>query len=122
MAAANQFKLDALSAIIGLGNVLRLHTGDPGTTGANEVTGGSYSRKTFVWGAPAIVSGGTDNGKAKAFGATTTMNIPGGVAVTHYSVGKADGTFLYGKPLEPGTTLTADGAVDVTPTHTYDLT
>lgn len=122
MAAANQFKLDALSALIALGNVLRLHTADPGTTGANEVTGGAYGRKTFAWGTPAIVSGGTDNGKAKALGATTTMNIPGGVAVTHYSVGKADGTFLYGKPLDPGVTLTADGAVDVTPTHTYDLT
>lgn len=28
---------------------ISLHTGDPGTTGANEVTGDGYSRKTVSW-------------------------------------------------------------------------
>lgn len=124
MAAADQFKLDILSAIIAQGNLLSLHSGDPGKTGASELTNGAggYARKTFAWGAVAIVSGGADDGKAKATGATTLMNVPGGTAVTHYGVRKSDGTFLYGKPMSPGATLTADGVIDVTPTHTYDLT
>ncbi|QWK51363.1 hypothetical protein SEA_STINSON_30 [Mycobacterium phage Stinson] len=119
MAAADQFKLDTLAAILAQGNVLSLHGGDPGKTGANEITGGGYGRKTFAWGAPAIVSGGADDGKAKATGATQQMNVPAGVAVTHYAVRKADGTFLYGKALSPGATLNANGVIDVTPTHTY---
>jgi len=28
---------------------ISLHTGDPGTTGANEVTGDGYSRKSIIW-------------------------------------------------------------------------
>lgn len=119
MAATNQFKLDVLAAILAQGNLLSLHSADPGTTGASEISGGGYARKTFAWGATAIVSGGADDGKAKSTGATTNMSIPGGVAVTHYGVRKADGTFLYGKPLNPGATLNAAGSIDVTPTHTY---
>ncbi|QFG09412.1 head protein [Mycobacterium phage Yuna] len=119
MAATNQFKLDVLAAILAQGALLSLHSADPGTTGASEITGGGYARKTFAWGTAAIVSGGADDGKAKSTGTTQTMNVAAGVAVTHYGVRKADGTFLYGKALNPGVTLNANGVVDVTPTHTY---
>ncbi|QFG11450.1 head protein [Mycobacterium phage Ekdilam] len=119
MAATNQFKLDALAAILAQGNLLSLHSADPGTTGASEITGGGYARKTFAWGTAAIVSGGVDDGKAKSTGSTQNMSVPAGVAVTHYAVRKADGTFLYGKALNPGVTLNAAGSIDVTPTHTY---
>lgn len=40
-----------------------VHTGDPGTTGANEASGGSYARQPVTWAAPSggSVSGGTVN-------------------------------------------------------------
>ncbi|ASR85628.1 hypothetical protein SEA_AMGINE_27 [Mycobacterium phage Amgine] len=119
MAATNQFKLDVLAAILAQGNVLSLHSADPGTTGASEITGGGYARKTFAWGTPAIVSGGADDGKAKSTGTTQSVPVPANVAITHYGIRKTDGTFLYGKPLSPGATLNAAGSIDVTPTHTY---
>ncbi|ARQ95468.1 head protein [Mycobacterium phage Shandong1] len=112
--ATDQFLLDTLAAIIAQGNVLSLHTASPGTTGASEVTGGTYGRKTFAWGTPTIVAG-----EARATGTTQQMNVPAGVTVTHYGVRKTDGTFLYGKALNPGATLTANGVIDVTPSHSY---
>ncbi|ASR87197.1 hypothetical protein SEA_LASTHOPE_29 [Mycobacterium phage LastHope] len=114
MAATDQFKLDTLAAILAQGNLLSLHSADPGKTGASEITGGGYGRKTFTWGAPAIVGN-----EARATGTTQQMNVAAGVAVTHYGVRKADGTFLYGKALSPGATLNANGVIDVTPTHSY---
>lgn len=76
----------------GLSNVATwasLHTGDPGTTGVNEATGGSpaYARKAITW---AAVSGGTI-----ASGTTAqTFDVPAG---TYYHVGlwsaNSSGTF-----------------------------
>lgn len=42
---------------------LSLHTASPGTTGASEVTGGSYARQAITFGTPSAgsqVSAGTD--------------------------------------------------------------
>ena len=46
---------------IGLGTWISLHTSNPGTTGANEATGGSpaYARKQTTWGS---ASTGTSTG------------------------------------------------------------
>ena len=44
---------------------MSLHTGDPGLTGANEVTGGSYSRKACAVSAP--------SGKATSNSGTITF-------------------------------------------------
>ncbi|ASR85913.1 hypothetical protein SEA_NIKLAS_29 [Mycobacterium Phage Niklas] len=120
--ATDAFKLAVVTAIGQQGALISLHSADPGTTGASEITGGSYARKTTTWGAAAIISGGADNGKARIVGSTQQFNVPGGVAVNYYSVRKADGTFLYSKPLSPGATLNGNGVIDVTPEHIYDLT
>lgn len=50
-----------------------LHTADPGTTGASEVTGGSpaYARKALAW-----TAGTTGTATASA-----TYDVPGGVTV-----------------------------------------
>ncbi|AJA43700.1 hypothetical protein SEA_MARCOLIUSPRIME_27 [Mycobacterium phage Marcoliusprime] len=122
MAATDAFKLAIANAIGAQGAVISLHSADPGKTGANEINGGGYAQKTTVWGAAVIVSGGADDGKARITGSTLQFNVPGGVAITHYGVRSAGGTFLYGKPLAPGATLNGNGVIDVTPTHTYDLT
>lgn len=65
----------------GLSNVAifaSLHTGDPGTTGVNEATGGSpaYARKSITY---AAASGGTI-----ASNAAITFDVPAG---TYYHVG-----------------------------------
>ncbi|AAD17594.1 hypothetical protein TM4_27 [Mycobacterium phage TM4] len=126
MAATDAFKLAIANAIGAQGALISLHSADPGktdaTANATEISGAGYTRKLTAWGAPVIVSGGADDGKARITGSTQQFNVPGGVPITHYAVRKADSTFLYGKPLAPGATLTGNGVIDVTPTHTYDLT
>jgi hypothetical protein len=60
-----------------------LHTGDPGTTGANEVTGGTpaYARKAATWGAAA--------GGSRALSASVTFDVPSGVTITHFGAWSA---------------------------------
>ncbi|ALF01402.1 hypothetical protein SEA_LILPHARAOH_25 [Mycobacterium phage LilPharaoh] len=120
--AADAFKLAVVTAIGQQGALISLHSGDPGVTGANEITGGNYARKTTTWGEASIISGGDNDGKARIVGSTLQFNVPGGTAVNYYSVRKSDGTFLYSRPLTPGATLNGDGVIDVTPEHIYDLT
>ena len=38
-----------------------LNTGDPGTTGANEVSGGSYARQSVTWGSASAGTAVTTN-------------------------------------------------------------
>lgn len=54
---------------------LSAHTGDPGLTGANEISGGSpaYARKPITWSTP---SGGQITG-------TVTFDIPAGTNVAY---------------------------------------
>lgn len=49
--AVNATKQTLANSYVGLGRWISLHTGDPGTTGANEATGGSpaYARKQTTW-------------------------------------------------------------------------
>ena len=77
----------------GLGNTIThvsLHSGDPGTTGANELTGGSpaYARKAVTWNAAA--AGVRDNAAQMDF------DIPLGTTVFHvgYWTAITAGTFL----------------------------
>lgn len=84
-AAAKNLMLNALGAAV---ETVSLHTADPGSNGANEVSGGSpaYARKAITWGAAA--SGAIDDATNGA-----TFDVPAGVTVTH--VGFWDGaTFM----------------------------
>jgi hypothetical protein len=92
-----------------------LHSSNPGTTGAGELTGGGYARKPVVWGAAAI--DGSDRGQIT--GAAIQFDVPAG-AIAFYGVW-AGGTYLYGKALNPAVTLSTAGKVTVTPTHAYGL-
>jgi hypothetical protein len=49
---------------------LSLHTGDPGTTGATEVAGGSYARQSITFGTPAA-------GSQMSAGAHATQSFTG---------------------------------------------
>lgn len=91
-----------------------IHSADPGGTGANEMTGGSYARVALSWGA---ASGGD------AVTGQATVNIPSGAHPTHFGLWSAStaGTFRGGGALsaDPGTygaagtyalTVTLDGS------------
>lgn len=103
--------LDETSGTVSITQI-SLHTADPGTTGADEVAGGSYARQSVTWGA---ASGG-----AKASSNEMVFNVPSGTTVTH--VGGWDGaTFRGGGALtvaQPfataGTYTIAAGDLDAT--------
>jgi hypothetical protein len=73
-----------------------LHTGDPGTTGASEVAGGSYARQLAAF---AAASGGSK--ATNAIIDFAGMPAVGGGGVTHAGFWDAvsGGNFLSGGPL-----------------------
>lgn len=99
-----------------------LHTGNPGNTGANEVTNGSvpgaaYARKTMAFGA---VSGGASANS----GTVDFTNMPS-ATVTHYGLWDAvsGGNFLGGGALAVAKVVGVGDTVEFTPsTATVTLT
>lgn len=81
--------LDALSG--GTTNVIAyvsLHTADPGTNGASEVSGGGYARQACSWNA---ASAG-----AKTNSTALTFTTAGSTAVTHFGTWSASSAGTYG--------------------------
>lgn len=78
-----------LNELASLAGYASLHTASPGTTGANEVSGGSpaYARKAITWNAAS--SGSVDSSNAPVF------DVPSGTTVTHVGLWSAAtaGTF-----------------------------
>lgn len=69
-----------------------LHTGDPGITGANEVSGGDYARVPVGWNAPAA-------GAMTADGELVFLVPPlGSDEVTHVGLWNAAGDWLIDAP------------------------
>lgn len=77
MALVNNAKNPMLDHLASLAVFASLHTGDPSTTGANEVTGGSpaYARKAITWNAAS--GGALDNN------ANPVFDVPSGTTVTY---------------------------------------
>jgi hypothetical protein len=73
---------------------ISLHTASPSTTGANEVTGGTYARVAVTW---AAASGGSVSNN----GSSLSINLPTGVTATHFGVWSASsaGTYYLGGAL-----------------------
>jgi len=103
----------SLTAIISTagGKYISLHTGSPGTTGANEVTGGSYARVATAWGTPAAGS---------VSGAQVTINVPGSTTITYWGLWTlaSGGTYLDGGALPASQTYSTAGTYLLTPTLT----
>jgi hypothetical protein len=97
MAHSVTFRNAAVNAVAQNGgfNYFSLHTGDPGTSGANEVVGGSYARVLATF--PAAATGASTTAGA-------THNVPAGVTVTHFGRWSAasGGTFYTGGTLPNG--------------------
>jgi hypothetical protein len=90
---------------------ISLHSASPGTTGANEITGGTYARVATTWSAAAASS---------RAGSAVVINVPAGVTITHfgiYTLGTA-GVYKRGGQLSAPETYGAAGTYTLTPTLT----
>lgn len=103
----------AIDAVKALGTWISAHTGDPSTTGANEVAGGTYAREQTTWGAAA--AGDTT-------GSQVSIDIPAGTTVTYWGFWSASsgGTFRGGFELDTPEGFGAAGVLNVTPTLDAD--
>lgn len=101
----------AVDGIAGVGTWISAHTGDPSTTGANEVTGGTYARQQTTW---AAASGGS------RAGSQVTIPIPAATTVTHWGFWTAStaGTFRGGFALSSSEAFGSAGTFLHTPTIT----
>lgn len=105
--AAKNLMLDALGDA---GTWISLHDGDPGASGANELSGGSpaYSRQQVIWDA---ASGGS-----MGIPASETFAVPAGADVSHFGVWSASsaGTFYGGGQLSATESFVAQGEYALT--------
>lgn len=90
---------------------ISLHTSSPGTTGANEVAGGSYARVATTWSSAASSS---------RAGSAVTINVPASTTITHFGIWSASsgGTYKRGGPLSASETFGAAGTYTLTPSLT----
>lgn len=102
-----------VDAIAGAATYISAHTGDPGTTGANEVAGGSYARQQTTWGA---------SSSGDRVGSQVSIPIPAGTTVTHWGLRSAasGGTFYGGWALGASEVFGAAGNLLHTPTLDVD--
>lgn len=103
----------AVDAIAALGTWISAHTADPSTTGANEVTGGSYARQQTTWGAAS---------SGDRAGSEVSIPIPAATTVTHWGIWSAStaGTFIGGFALDAQEAFGSAGTLDHTPTLDVD--
>src|SRR5690554_2482354 len=95
----------AYVAVAGTVTHMSVHTGDPGSTGASEVTGGSYARVAQSYGSPTAGAGDLS--------AAAVFDVPEGVTVTHW--GAWDGSnFLFGEALEQAQSFATAGTYTLT--------
>jgi hypothetical protein len=82
-----------------------LHTADPGTTGASEVTGGTYARIAVAWNSPS--SGSVTNSGA------LSINLPASTTASYFGVWSAStaGTYYVGGALSPSVTTGGSAGV-----------
>lgn len=88
---------------------ISLHTGNPGTTGANEVTGGSYARGTTTWGG---ISGGS------VTGSQVTINVPASTTISYWGLWDGSGNYYDGGQLPTAVTYNVAGTYLITVTLT----
>lgn len=109
--AVNTTKEALATAYAGLATHASLHTGNPGTTGANEATGGGYARKALTW------TGGTADGVTSA--AQVEFDVAAGT-YTHIGLWNAatGGTFVDLYDIPTDIVMSLAGKIRVTPTFT----
>lgn len=87
-----------------------LHTADPGTTGASEVTGGTpaYARKAVAWSSAA--------GGVAAIAAGVTFDVPGATTISYVGLWSTatGGTYYGSAPLSAAETYGGQGTYNLT--------
>ncbi len=101
----------AITAVKNAAAFISIHTADPGTTGASELSGGSYARVATTWG---TVTNGSVTGSA------VVLNIPASSAISYWGLWTAGtgGTFYYGGTLAAAESFGVAGTYTLTPTLT----
>lgn len=84
-----------------------LHTADPGSNGASEVTGGSYSRESASWGSPSA--------GAVANSGSIVFDVPSATTITHLGYWSAalGGTFYGSRQLDTSQTFSTAGTYTI---------
>ena len=106
MAESTASKNERINDYIADINAVSLHSADPGSTGASEVSGGSpaYARKTPTFSA---ASGGATN-----LSASLVFDVPSGATVAYYGLWKG-ATFFSGGAVTSAT-LSGQGTYTLT--------
>lgn len=96
-----------LSGFTGTATYVSLHTADPSTNGASEVTGGSYARVSAAWGSPS--NGAVTNGSDIVF------NVPGSNTIKFigYWSASTSGTFYGSRALDADQTFATAGTYTI---------
>jgi hypothetical protein len=86
---------------------LSIHSADPGTTGASELSGGSYARVAVSWAAAASGSMANSN--------TLTINIPTSTTAAYFGLYSAStaGTYEVGGALSASQTFNTAGTYSI---------
>lgn len=110
MGLSNAARNIALDAIGDVGLFVSLHDDDPGSNGADEISGGSpaYARQACTWDSASSGS--------MALSAAETFDVPSGTTVTHFGVWSAatSGTFYGGGALSASESFGAQGTFELT--------
>lgn len=108
MALSTAGRNAAAGGVSAVAAYISLHTGDPGTTGTAEVTGGAYARKSATW---AAASGG-----AVAISNDPVFDVPASTTITHYGLWSAatSGTYYGSGSLSASEAYTAAGTYTMT--------
>ena len=112
MAGYNNTSKDAALAAIGAAaTYISLHSADPGTTGLNEISGGTYARVQTTWGTAAASS---------MAGSQVTIQVPAGITVAYWGVWTASSgpTYYEGGTLPASLPYIQAGTYLFTPTLT----
>jgi hypothetical protein len=111
MAYTTAAKNAALDGIGTAATWISLHTGDPSTTGANELPTGTYGRIQTTWSAASASS---------KTGSAAVINVPASTTVTYWGFWSAStgGTFFYGGTLPSSEAFSSAGQYALTPTLT----
>jgi len=107
MSLSNAGKDALLEGLASVAVYASLHTADPSTTGANELTGGTYARQLIPWGAASAGALTTDD--------AIVFDVAADRTITHIGYWSADvsGTFYGGRVLDASQTFATAGTYTV---------
>lgn len=107
MALSNAGKDALLEGLASVAVYASLHTGDPSTTGANELTGGTYSRESISWGG---ASAGTVLNDANV-----VFDVPAAATISYvgYWSAATSGTFYGARLLDEAQTFATAGTYTI---------